>query len=99
MDMKFGMTNTDEMGLDTCFDVYSGDEDFDNAEEIEELARISLSDMAGLIEGSHFTLYVNGNNSVALVSIIKVCAEENISITLMHPKTDGSGWQPQTLEF
>lgn len=99
MDMKFGMTNTDEMGLDTCFDIYSGEEDFESIEEIEELARISLSDMAGLVEGSHFTLYVNGDSSVALASIIKICAKGGIDITLMHPKADGTGWLPQTLEF
>ncbi|MCI9640647.1 MAG: hypothetical protein HFE72_11095 [Emergencia sp.] len=101
-ELKLGVRDTTkiEAAIGTCYDIFGGDEDFENRpQEAEEIARTVLVDMAGLgIKGSHFTLYDDWERPEALNTILRVCSRYGINLTLMRRDKDGT-WQPEEKTF
>ncbi|MCI5689275.1 MAG: hypothetical protein MR303_12485 [Emergencia sp.] len=101
-ELRLGVRDTTEIEaeLGTCYDIFGGDEDFENrSAEAEEIARTVLVDMAGLgIKGSHFILYDDWQNPEALETILRVCSRYGINLTLMRRDKDGT-WQPEEKTF
>lgn len=94
-ELKFGLTNTEELHLDVCWDIYTGDEVYENIADTEEIARVVLLEVAGLHSGEHFTLYVNEPQTICLAAVLKVCAEQKISVTLLHYDRKMDRWYEQ----
>lgn len=101
-ELKLGVRDTMkiEAAIGTCYDIFSGDEDFENRpQEAEEIARTVLVDMAGLgIKGGHFTLYDDWERPEALNTILRVCSRYGINLTLMRRDKDGT-WQLEEKTF
>ncbi len=101
-ELKLGVRDTTpiEREIGTCYDIFGGDEDFENRiEEAEEIVRTVLVDMAGLgIKGSHFVLYDDWQKPEALDTILRVCERHGINLTLMQLDEDGN-WQAEEKTF
>ena len=101
-ELKLGVRDTTkiEAAIGTCYDIFGGDEDFENRpKEAEEIAKIVLVDMAGLgIKGSHFTLYDDWKRPEALNTILRVCSRYGINLTLMRRDKDDT-WQLEEKTF
>lgn len=94
-ELKFGLTNTERLNLGVCWDIYTGDEVYENIADTEETARVVLLEVAGLRRGEHFTLYVNEPQTICLTAVLKVCADNEISVTLLHYNQETDRWHEQ----
>lgn len=101
-ELKLGVRDTTPIDAEigTCYDIFGGDEDFENRiEEAEEVVRTVLVDMAGLsIKGSHFVLYDDWQKPEALDTILRVCERHGINLTLMRLNATEE-WVPEEITF
>lgn len=97
-EMTWSIVDKTDGMQEVCFEVFDPDERFVNADDAEGQAWEKVVEMGGLRRGEHFTLYCNGDNTLALTSILKVCMREGINITLMHQGEDGA-WFAQDFDM
>ena len=96
-EMSWTITNNEEEIKDICLEVFDPDEPFANADDAEGQAWEKVVEMGGLEKGEHFILYCNGNDTLAVTSILKVCMREGINIRLMHRTKNG--WMAQEFDM
>ncbi|NCE98192.1 hypothetical protein [Emergencia sp. 1XD21-10] len=97
LEMKFSLYYDDD-NEETCYDMFSGEEDFTDEKEIKGFIKTVIKDMAGLTRGRHFSLYVNRENEAAVNWIKEYCIENGIGMTLLYPDEAG-GWREEELQL